>query len=84
MKNPMELVLEVNGRPSRYLLQIYEGLNFEDLQAGHCRIQAIFIDQSAMFGFLKQLFNMGYEIISMNCITLEGQPGEGSGEGSCF
>ena len=71
MQNPIFCQIRVKGHLSGQWTSWLEGLEIQNLPEGSTRLSGDLPDQTALYGVLNRLRDLGLALISVNCIDLE-------------
>jgi hypothetical protein len=80
MAQPLEYRIDVQGRIDNRLADWFEGMRMESVGSENepdaTSLTGTVADQAALMGLLRKLYDRGYLLLCVNCIS----PGDSSGD----
>ncbi len=68
MDEPACYKIRVKGHLSEQWSDWFDGLTLENLPGGQTELSGMLLDQSALYGVLNTIRDMGLTLVSVNCI----------------
>ncbi|HEY6411553.1 MAG TPA: hypothetical protein VIY29_29195 [Ktedonobacteraceae bacterium] len=70
---PMVYQIRIKGHLGREWTDWFEGLTITALDNGETLLTGPVVDQSALFGLLRKVRDVGIPLLSVGCVTPDGQ-----------